>query len=68
MPLLTASAKKWGLSPRTATLTMSIIIGAAYVAFQQYFPTSLKTEVIQFTTQVFTIGWVVYNFLIKDNK
>ena len=43
----------------------TVLIGAAYVGFQQFFPAVLQDQILVFMTQAFSVATLIYMFIVK---
>lgn len=58
--LVVKLARVTGISASVLVAIATGLVAAGYTAFTSYVPTDVQTHVIDFTTRVFTLQWVLY--------
>lgn len=65
MSILTELAKKAGIKTSDALLILTLLAGAGYAAFVQFFPEGLQENVISFVQQAVGSAVILYAALKK---
>lgn len=65
MSFITQLAKKWGISPKTLLIGMSIGIALGMTAFQTFLPENMKKQIMLFAQSSLGMAVVIYEFFIK---
>lgn len=60
--------KRYGITSKQSIISLAVIFGVLYYAYDTYIPKGIKEGVYAVFAQIMTTAFLIYEFIIKNSK